>query len=59
MAVGEGSAVDLDRLALIRKFNVDSLNSEIHSNTLCKSKPIIKEIIIDSYGFGPVGSGYR
>ena len=59
MAVGERGTVDLDRLALIRKVNVDSLNSEIHSTTLCKAKPTIKEIITDSYGFGPVGSGYR
>lgn len=59
MSVGEGGVVDLDRLALIRKVNYDSIHNEIHKTTICKAKPIIKELIIDSYGFGPVGSGYR
>ena len=59
LAVRNDGTIDLEKLDLICKVNIDSLNKEVHPTTLCNSSRIIKEILIDSYGYGPIGSGFR
>ena len=59
MAVNSDGTVDLEKLNLIRQVNKNALNPETHLTTLCNAETIVRELIIDSYGFGPIGSGVR
>ena len=55
----DDGSMDLEKLDLIRRVNIEALSKEVHPTTLCKSNTIIKECLIDSYGYGPIGSGFR
>lgn len=55
---GDG-AVDLSKLDLIKKHNKEALNTETHMTTLCRAREIIKELIVDEYDWGPIGSNLR
>ena len=59
LAVGRDRVVDLEKLELIRKNNFDALNKEIHPTTLCRADKVIRDLLIDNYDPGPVGSGIR
>ena len=59
LAIGEDGSIDLVKLDLIRRVNIEALNNEVHPTTLCKSSLIIKEFLIDSYGLGPIGTFLR
>ena len=59
LAVGDDGTIDLEKLDLIHKINIDFLNKEVHPTTLCNSRRIVKEFLIDSYRYGPIGSGFR
>ena len=59
LALGPDGVVDLERLDLIRQTNHGSLINELHPTLLCKSRWVMREFLLDCYGYGPVGTGIR
>jgi len=48
--------VDLRKLELVRKNNLNSLKKELHPTALCCADKIIRGLLIDNYGLGHIGS---
>ena len=59
LAVGRDGVVNLEELEFIRKNNFDALNKEIHPTMLCRADKVIRDLLIDNYRPGPIGSEIR
>ena len=56
LAIRLDGSVDPVKLNLIRKTNMEFLIHETHRTTLCEAEPLIREIILDSFGEGHAGT---
>jgi hypothetical protein len=52
LAIGPGGVVNLESLNLIRLHNKKCLDREIYATTLCKSTPIVRDLLLDNYDPG-------